>query len=232
VNVVIFALLLLTGFASAATLHGGCFDWATMERLPGTYLDFNSTPEQRIVAENGSYYAELAPGAYAIKANYYENGSLVLSSSAYAEIASEGDYRLDVILTPALEGETPLVDLPEPEEELAATDNQSQLVDAAVAIALVLIALLAVKLLGKGAEKKSEPGKAEAALDDEARGVLEALRENGGRMTQRELRRKMPQSEAKVSLVVSELEARGFLKKFKKGRGNILVLEKKIMGGP
>ncbi len=54
-------------------------------------------------------------------------------------------------------------------------------------------------------------------------GIISAA---GGRMTQRDLRKELPYSEAKVSLMVAELEGRGILKKFKKGRGNIIVLEK------
>ena len=36
--------------------------------------------------------------------------------------------------------------------------------------------------------------------------------------------KEMPYSEAKVSLMVTELEERGLLRKFKRGRGNVLVL--------
>ena len=44
-------------------------------------------------------------------------------------------------------------------------------------------------------------------------------------MTQKELRDKLPSvSEAKISLIVSELESMGRVKKIKQGRGNIVVL--------
>ena len=59
-------------------------------------------------------------------------------------------------------------------------------------------------------------------------GIISAA---GGRMTQRDLRKELPYSEAKVSLMVAELEGRGILKKFKKGRGNIIVLAKEHPGG-
>jgi len=51
------------------------------------------------------------------------------------------------------------------------------------------------------------------------------IKNYGGRITQKELREKLPQhGEAKVSLMVDELEDMGIVKKFRKGRGNILVL--------
>jgi len=43
-------------------------------------------------------------------------------------------------------------------------------------------------------------------------------------LTQKELRKKLPWSEAKVSLIVSDLEDRGLIKK-KKERGNILKID-------
>ena len=52
------------------------------------------------------------------------------------------------------------------------------------------------------------------------------LKNCGGRLTQKELREKMPEyGEAKISLMVAELEEMGLVKKFKKGRGNIIVLK-------
>jgi len=56
--------------------------------------------------------------------------------------------------------------------------------------------------------------------------AIEILKNYGGRLTQKELREKMPEyGEAKVSLIVAELEQMGVVKKFKKGRGNIIVLK-------
>ena len=46
-------------------------------------------------------------------------------------------------------------------------------------------------------------------------------------MTQKELREMVNIGEAKVSLVVSELESYGLIKKIKRGRGNILILTDK-----
>jgi len=50
------------------------------------------------------------------------------------------------------------------------------------------------------------------------------LKKEGGRMTQKEIRKHINLSEAKISLVIAELEDSGKIKKIKKGRGNILIL--------
>jgi uncharacterized membrane protein len=55
--------------------------------------------------------------------------------------------------------------------------------------------------------------------------VLKIIKEEGGRTTQKDIRKKIPLSEAKVSLMISELEAKGKVEKIKKGRGNIIVLK-------
>jgi uncharacterized membrane protein len=45
------------------------------------------------------------------------------------------------------------------------------------------------------------------------------------RTTQKDLRKKLPYSEAKISLVLSELENKGKIEKIKKGRSNIIILK-------
>lgn len=64
-------------------------------------------------------------------------------------------------------------------------------------------------------------------LPDDLKEVIRIMEKNGGRMTQLDLRKALPFSEAKVSLMISDLESRGIVKKIKKGRGNILILNTK-----
>ncbi|AKB54020.1 MULTISPECIES: helix-turn-helix transcriptional regulator [Methanosarcina] len=59
-------------------------------------------------------------------------------------------------------------------------------------------------------------------LPEDLKELLEMIRASGNRITQRELRKKSPYSESKVSLMLSDLEERGLIEKFKKGRGNII----------
>ena len=54
--------------------------------------------------------------------------------------------------------------------------------------------------------------------------VLDIIRGHKGRITQKDLRSKLDYSEVKVSLLLSELEKRGLIRKFKNGRENIVVL--------
>lgn len=62
----------------------------------------------------------------------------------------------------------------------------------------------------------------DSSLPDDLKEIMDLIRANGNRITQRELRKKSPYSESKVSLMLSDLEERGLVEKFKKGRGNII----------
>jgi uncharacterized membrane protein len=67
-----------------------------------------------------------------------------------------------------------------------------------------------------------KPENPESSLPDDLKEIMDLIRANGNRITQRELRKKSPYSESKVSLMLSDLEERGLVEKFKKGRGNII----------
>ena len=61
-------------------------------------------------------------------------------------------------------------------------------------------------------------------LSTELLEILDLIRSHKGRITQKDLRSKLDYSEVKVSLLLSELEKRGKIKKFRNGRENIVLL--------
>jgi Uncharacterized membrane-associated protein/domain len=61
-------------------------------------------------------------------------------------------------------------------------------------------------------------------LSTDLQEVLEVIRGHRGRITQKDLRSRLEYSEVKVSLLLSELEKRGLVSKFKHGRENIVTL--------
>jgi uncharacterized membrane protein len=62
------------------------------------------------------------------------------------------------------------------------------------------------------------------SLSTDLREVLDIIRGHKGKITQKNLRSRLNYSEVKVSLMLSELEKRGLIKKLKKGRENIVIL--------
>ena len=72
--------------------------------------------------------------------------------------------------------------------------------------------------------KESEVKEIQEELKDDLKQVLEILKDSNGRINQKDLRKQLNLSEAKVSLMVSELESLNKVKRIKKGRANIIVL--------
>jgi uncharacterized membrane protein len=68
-------------------------------------------------------------------------------------------------------------------------------------------------------------GKSEQPVDEHEHKILQIIKKEK-RMTQKDLRKEIPLSEAKISLVISDLESKGKIRKIKKGRGNILIFVK------
>ena len=73
--------------------------------------------------------------------------------------------------------------------------------------------------------KPEEADKKEEELPADLKEILTIIKKAGGRITQKDLRQKLNCSEAKASLMIADLQRRGLIDKFKKGRGNILVLK-------
>ncbi|MFC1723099.1 hypothetical protein ACFL0V_03090 [Nanoarchaeota archaeon] len=80
-----------------------------------------------------------------------------------------------------------------------------------------------VKKVLEELEEKEQFEKAQRS-GDETKIILDILKKEGGRATQKEIRKHIPLSEAKISLMIAELESQGKVKKVKKGRGNIIIL--------
>ena len=66
----------------------------------------------------------------------------------------------------------------------------------------------------------------ELPLDEDTKKVIEVLKTSGGRMLQKELRDIMKVSESSMSLILSELEHMEYIKRFKRGRENLVKLVK------
>ncbi|MDK2939489.1 MAG: hypothetical protein PWQ51_1654 [Methanolobus sp.] len=69
-----------------------------------------------------------------------------------------------------------------------------------------------------------EPDISDEPVPADLQEILDILKSQGGRMTQKDMRKRLKYSEGKVSLMLLDLEKRGKIQKFKKGRGNVLFL--------
>lgn len=218
---VIILISALANIASAATVHGTVYN-LLLEPQKNTIVEVNSLPQQNFIAKDGEYSFSLLKGNYTISAKYLEDGELISTASENISIVNEGDFVLDLILFDFTEEDFDLLNTPE--INIDAEEQQFPwliVLMAAIAIVLAGIAILFYKK-NKPIIKDEHLG--EKSIKEELEQVISILKSESGRITQKELHKKLNLSEAKVSLMVAELESLGKVKKIKQGRGNIIIL--------
>lgn len=244
---VISGMCYVAGAQESATVHGTVYYWFTLEPLNNPIVEVNTTPRQTQVATDGSYSFNLPEGSYTITASYWQDNVLLY----YAEenltiLGTGGDYIVDLLAFPVFdENDIPLDNdlvpgLPDGGDN---TDNNLTpnvgpsgigapwfIVLAAVAIGAVAVGALyywRIRSKKRPAEIKTAEALAPVkvvGLPDDLNEIVDKIRAAGGRINQLELRQQLPYSEAKVSLMLADLESRGLIRKIKKGRGNIIIL--------
>jgi len=220
--VYLFCLLILISSVSAATIHGSIYD-LSLDKVQNVVVEINTQPKQQFIAKDGVYSFTVPPGEYVIEAAYYLDN--VIDSSAKEEITvkAEGDFILDLILFPVIDSE--LIEEGEEinlEEDYFKEKNYLPVVLVVLFVVVLLILYFIIKKKVKKKEAKEEVSKKEEDYYDK---VLSLIKENK-RVTQKEIRKQIPLSEAKISLIITELEHKGLIEKIKKGRGNILILKR------
>ncbi len=238
---VIAALIGSTGPAAlaqdnVATVHGTVYDLWTFTPLENVVVKAysDSTLRQQIVATDGTYSLSLPPGNYTVKAEYYSGSVVVYDAEENITLQENDNLTLDLIMFPTFE-ENELPEnydiLPEEEEGAGIGAELPWLVLVVVVIIVVVGVIIFYnrKILGlmREAEEETTPPAPVrvVGLPEDLNEVLDVIKESGGRINQVKLRRKLPYSEAKVSLMITDLEDRGLVRKIKKGRGNIVVLK-------
>jgi len=221
----VLCLIFIYPNVNAALIQGTVYD-ISLNKLENVILVINTEPEQKLVLMDSNYSLNLPKGSYNIKAFYYENRILEASSEQEISVASEGNYTLDLILFPSLEEEDILFNQSnfEFQEDIGFEKKVPTLFLIAVGLAVVLFIIFKFK---KKPNKKELEKELETKFDDiYLNNVINLIKKNEGRMTQKDIRKELKISEAKVSLILTQLESEGRIKKIKKGRGNIVILNK------
>ena len=218
----VLVLLLLLPATFAVTIHGTVYDFS-LDVVTDAIVEINSTPRQQMVSKDGTYSFTVPEGQYTLKAQQIKSDSDIEEEITAAD---EGDYVLDLILFPKFDEEL-LEEAPEvPDVEFLAEGKSplSWLLWLLVFLALGLILNYMLKPPKKIiVEKEIIKEIREVALDEELMKVMDFIEKEGGRTTQKDIRRQFPQSEAKISLMLDELESKKLIKKVKKGRGNLIL---------
>ena len=234
--IILLIASLITG-AQAATLYGTIYEWSDFEKpLKNTIVEVNSTPAQYVVATTGTYSFNLSTGNYLVKAKYYRNNILEYSTEEYVRIDTEGDFVRDLLLFPPTDSEFEYlgdINLTNESELKNDTNINNYIIPILILLLVASAVLYLIKRKKTGPAEMEEQAKpsgkileiTDRELPSDLKELYEIILKNGGRTTQKELRKKLAFSEAKVSLMLDDLEDRGLIKKIRKGRSNIIIAQ-------
>ncbi|MBD3303807.1 hypothetical protein GF343_01560 [Candidatus Woesearchaeota archaeon] len=219
-------LILAPSMVFAASIEGTIYD-IELNTVKNAVVEIDTTPKQSFVSKNSTYFFDVPVGEYNITAKH---GQGVAEESVI--IKDDGSYNIDLILFPDFSEEVELLDESDLNIGTSYTEEPGYSWYYFLGFLVVLVILIAVilgykkKLESKLKEEINEIKeiKKEEDLEKDLKELVAFIKKEGGRTTQKNIRKNFPQSEAKVSLMVSELEHKGKIKKIKKGRGNIITL--------
>ena len=200
--------LLITPVVSAAVIQGKIYD-LELNRLDNVVVEIDTIPRQRVISQNGEYFFNAPKGDYTINARALIEGIIHLTSENIS-IIDEGEYIIDLFLFPELE------DIPDVSTNaLDNNENKKSIIPYLAILVLVAIIFLLLRI----SRKKKIPPEA----DEDADKIYNVIKKEK-RITQKEIRKRSALSEAKISLIIAQLEKEGKIQKIKKGGANIIIL--------
>lgn len=224
-KVFVFFLCILSIFVLpynfAANIHGSIYDLSFL-KASNSIVEINTVPNQRFLAINGSYSFDVPDGNYTLSAYLKENGE-VMAAFENISIENEGNYVLDLFLYPSIDETDELYlnmdfEIDEPEFE------KKNYIGLPIILAILGLVVVFSFIFLKKREIVESKAKTNETLSSDLDSIVKVLEKNNGRMTQKEIRKSFPLSEAKISLMIAELEHLGKVRKIKQGRGNIIRL--------
>ncbi len=210
---IIMVLLMSLRIVYGAMLIGNIYD-EYLYPIDRAVIKINTSPEQVIVVNNSGYNIDLNKGVYRVEIYLPTSNGLVLIHNETIIINDDSKYLHDFIMSIDIESND-IDELKEIEE------SNNKLMSIALIITIIILAGIGMWLL----KKKSNENVEKKTKSNEKERIIEILKRNDKRMTQKELAKELDVSKSKLSLILVEMEQEGLIKKYKKGRGNIIVLK-------
>jgi len=242
----VLLFLLCLNLVNAAVISGSVYDLA-LQQESNVIIEINTTPKQLLVSQNGDYLFNVNLGLYTL---YAHTDTAIANESIV--ITDNGTYILDLILEESLI-ELQDYSLAESDTGVSLNDISESSIKVGIIILIGFLLVLALFAIGlylfirtkaikhelatksdshniKHEDKHNEIkhqsiDSSEKPLDEYEHKVLQLVKKEK-RTTQKDLRKEIPLSEAKISLIITDLESKGKIRKIKKGRGNILIFVK------
>jgi len=201
---------------SYAVVNGDVYDWETLQPVGGALVAVNSTPARSMLAWP-NYSFELPRGDYRIHATLTVNGSK-LSADENVSLNSSEAFAVNLLLTPEYDD---IPDLPDLSDDVSFGSSGYLLVIAAAAVVVACLLFRRKKEPSVARMSEISPlGASPAKLYYESElQVLASFVGQKGEATKKELCAELRLSEAKLDLMLAELERRGQVSVSGSGRG-------------
>ncbi|MDD4878668.1 MAG: hypothetical protein PHO02_06585 [Candidatus Nanoarchaeia archaeon] len=225
-KIMLLALLLLcVNIAYATELKGTIYN-SQLELQKDAIVEINTEPGQSIVSKDGTYSFNAPEGNYLLSAKYLNGNDIELFAEEEVSMPAEGSYTIDIILFDYIADEEQIeMDISSGLEENNTFPVYFGIAFLAIIIAAAIFAILWMHKKTRQVQSHIETElSGEKELGDDLEKIISIIKAEGGRTTQLEIRKHIPLSEAKISLMIAELEDKKIVRKIKKGRGNIIIL--------
>ena len=191
----VLLLLLVASITHASFVYGDIYE-NNLEKLNKTVIRVEGGFSYQLVTDKANYSIFLPEGDYMISASATDSSGNALRTEEKISVGPE-DQRVDLVLKPVMD------------------IGQIGLLSAFLLIVMVFL------WSNRHWDMKPKP-QPKLELDGDAISVLKVLDSFEGRATQKELKEALRFSDAKLSLILTELEQLGKVKKFRRGRANII----------
>ncbi len=201
-----------------------------------TWLNFSETENQRLIVGDVFTVPEFFNQLYgdgALQINYPANYTLQ-SVSPTPDEKDASTQTLQWLGTQFFVASHPSIILVAQDQTPASSGQQYFLFGSIAAAFVAAVAVASWFLLSKRRHKqtvKEVPAAAETLLETEEEKILKVLRSNGGSAYQSAITEQSRFSKAKTSQLLSALEAKGVVRRYKKGRDKIVTLNEQAKGG-
>lgn len=236
-------LLLAFQLAYAAIIYGDIYEGDTFSYLNNTMIRIEGPLSIQFLAHQ-NYSTKLPFGMYSLSASSFAGSKCEYYSEEKINLSQ--DYmHFDLVLLPCELQQLIPQEKETPESSTMPSGQKQSNEPLLLLIAIFLLAVIAylfyrhtamlreMKKAGTfqppAAEERMEKYEvtdADCQLDEDSHKILGILKSSGGRMLQKELRQIMGASQSNLSLILTELEHLGYIKRFKRGRENLLKLVK------
>jgi uncharacterized membrane protein len=214
-------------FSHAAKISGAIYD-TSLTPIEKVVISINTTPEQKMVSKYGGYHFFVEPGEYELTATLTINRESIIIAKDVV-VVTESNAQADIIRD-LLMSENIIL----PVEKKTLTGTILDFFKSPFPYIAIIILILGLLFLHQKNRDKTKKQSTEImqtqslSADDKLKQKILEIIEHKKQTTQKYIRQQFTLSEAKISLILKELEDAQKITRIKEGRVNIITLFQEI----